>query len=238
MTTPATPATDAFTFADIYAMAHALVLNEIRMRMFTGVRAVSPTSAADYTIGINGMQPEDIAQDAWLKLWVVWPTRTFASREMACAYVLQIARNLLIDQMRRQQIHRRIGYTTLSEEQWEAVEEIIADDAPQLQPELRLVRAERQRELWTLIDRVLDVRGASSPHSACSSSQRRPQRDRALLLAAMDEEPQLATAERLGISRSAVKTRLCRIRQLLSGELTHLEDLEDLDAREREEAVS
>lgn len=211
MASESTSPTNATDFTAIYASAQSSLLIYLRRQM-----------AQSSYLSASGLSPEDIAQETWLKIWRQWPSLTFRDPAAAFAYLYSIARRLLIDALRRQQMARRHGERTLTDELWSWACQHVAVDAPDDQPEVCALRYETQAQLRVMVEHALNADG-----HATGATGRDPVRDRALLDAWLDGEPMRVTAERLGVTIAVVKARQSRIRQMLRRRMSaHLSQME------------
>lgn len=205
---PALEASAPLEFAALYAEAQPVLLGNLRRKMYGGVTAGASSGAVDYWNGLHGVQPEDLAQEAWLRFWQVWHERTFPNRQAAYAYLFRISHNLFVDHLRRHRMLSSHGQIRLTDDLFEIAEKRLVDESADAEPDAALIYAETTAELYAAIESVLDAAGATP--------QRNVARDRALLDAWMDDTPLRVVADQLGMSVGAVKTRQWRIRTLVS----------------------
>ena len=202
-------------YAEVFQAGYPLTLSRAR-------RMILETSLLAHDPGLA----EDVAQEAWLRVWQHWHTLTFQRRAAVYAYALRAVGTIVIDLHRTASMHVRRGQMPLTDIGWEVALREIADPSPLAEPEAYA--------LWRELVEDLRAVAAGTPPAAILSITDTPyrhmrsvelcQRDALFFDALLVGEPQQTTAQRLGIPSSAAKMAWWRMRRLMRDYLLALQE--------------
>lgn len=190
-------------YANVYAHGYPITLARVRRALTSGDHGAAVGRQTEFSG--DGLLPEDLAQEVWLRVWRSWPLLAGQPEAVTHAWAHTTARKLVIDRYRRRTMEARHGRIRLTDDLWDYAQKALPDHTLDDQPDVVALDRELLDELRAFVARASVTRATRNGRAL--------HLDPALFQALVDGETHRETAARLGLTPNVVKTaqwRLCQ----------------------------